>query len=90
VRYQPIMREKEHYEQGGYPMNKLSDFIREKRLDEAMTQQEFAGRLGITNVTLSGIENGKRIGAKTLKILGEYLQMPTKELRRLMLDENNK
>lgn len=76
---------------GGEQMNKLSNFIREKRLDEALTQQQFADIVGITNVTLSNLENGRPVGSKTIKKLSDFTGVPTKTLRRLMNEnEDNK
>jgi transcriptional regulator with XRE-family HTH domain len=71
-------------------MNKLSGFVRERRLDEAMTQQQFSEKIGITSVTLSNLENGKTIGSRTLRILSLYFSVPTKLLRSMMLYEDDK
>lgn len=68
-------------------MNKLGLFIREKRLNLALTQKEFAERLGISNVTLSKIERGGRIGSMVLKLLSKYFSVSTKLLREMMVEK---
>lgn len=68
-------------------MNKLGLFIREKRLNLALTQKEFAERLGISNVTLSKIERGGRIGSMVLKSLSKYFSVSTKLLREMMVEK---
>jgi len=70
-------------------MNELGRYIRNHRLDSAMTQEEFSYKIKVTNVTMSHLENGQRVGAKTLKKLSVYLKLPTKALRRMMLNEDN-
>lgn len=70
-------------------MNKLGTLVRERRKDEAMTQEEFAKVIGLTSVTISNLENGQKVGPKTLKAISAHLGIGTKNLRRLMMDENN-
>ncbi len=71
-------------------INKLAGLVRERRKDEAMTQEEFAKVLGLTSVTISNLENGQHVGPKSLRALSKHLGIGTKQLRRLMLtDEDN-
>ena len=70
-------------------MNKLAVLVRERRKDEALTQEEFAKVLGLTSVTISNLENGQQVGPKVLRALSKHLDIGTKQLRRLMLHENN-
>jgi len=65
-------------------MNELGRVVKEKRKDAAMNQDEFAQALGITSSTVSRVERGEIVGAKTLRALSEYLQIPTRILRSLM------
>jgi len=72
-------------------MNKLAKFIKERRKDEALSQVALANKIGITNVTLSKIENGEKIGSNVMRKLSAYFNIDTRQLRNLMnLDENNK
>jgi len=68
-------------------MNKLGDFIRNKRKNLALTQIEYADKIGITAVTLSKIENGEEIGSNVLKKLAEFTNISPKVLREMMLYE---
>lgn len=68
-------------------MNKLGVYVREKRLNLALTQQEFAERIGISNITLSKIERGGRIGSVVLKLLSKYFSVSTKLLREMMVSK---
>lgn len=61
--------------------------MREKRLNLALTQQEFAERIGISNITLSKIERGGRIGSVVLKLLSKYFSVSTKLLREMMVSK---
>lgn len=65
----------------------LGEFVRNYRLDEAITQEEFANKVKLTNVTISQIENGKEVGSKALKNLSKYFGVSTKELRKMMLEK---
>jgi transcriptional regulator with XRE-family HTH domain len=70
-------------------MNKLSSFVENKRKDLALTQVEYAEKLGISTPTLVNIEGGKKVGMRTLKKLAEYYNLSTKLVRRMMLIEDN-
>ena len=61
--------------------------MREKRLNLALTQQEFAERIGISNITLSKIERRGRIGSVVLKLLSKYFSVSTKLLREMMVSK---
>ena len=69
-------------------MNRLGNFIKQKRLDEALTQQELAEQLGLTSVTISNLENGQKVGSKTLKALSKKFGIETKVLRRMQYENN--
>lgn len=66
-------------------MNKLGHWLKEKRLNSACSQKEYATKLGITDVTLSKVENGEHCGAKTLRKISEFTGVSTKILREMML-----
>ena len=68
-------------------MNKLGRWLKEKRLNSACSQKEYAKGIGITDVTLSKIENGEHCGTKTLRKLNRYTGASTKVLRGMMLFE---
>lgn len=68
-------------------MNKLGDFIREKRLNHAMTQEDYAHKIGITQTTLSKIENGEPIGSNVVRKLATFTNISTKVIREMMLFE---
>ena len=65
-------------------MNELGKFMKNKRNDEAKTQVEYAKQIGITNVTLSKIENGEAIGSNTIRKLSKFYQIDTRNIRNLM------
>lgn len=67
-------------------LNGLSKFVRDKRLDLALTQEEFGSKVGLTNATISRVEKGEVVGPKTLRALGTFFNVPTKTLRRLMYE----
>jgi transcriptional regulator with XRE-family HTH domain len=66
-------------------MNKLGEFVLNKRKNLALTQVEYADRIGITAVTLSKIENGEEIGSNVLRKLSTFLNISPKVLREMML-----
>jgi len=69
-------------------MNQLSKFIKERRKDLALSQIEMAEKIGITNVTLSKLENSNYCGSNTLRKLSAYFHISTRDLRGLMYFEN--
>lgn len=74
-------------------MNQLALRVREERKNRALTQLEFAAAVGLNAITISNIENGKKVGFKVIKSLAKELKLDTSEIRELMLaevtDENN-
>ena len=72
---------------GGEYVNSLSAFVLDKRKDLALTQKEYAKKIGVSYVTLSTIENGKIIGSATLRKLSSYYNISTRVLREMMLLE---
>lgn len=70
-------------------MNKLSKFVKEKRLDLAMTQDDYAFMLKMSKPTLIKIEQGKCVGLQTLKKLNNYYGLSVRLLRRWMIVEDN-
>jgi len=69
-------------------MNKLSNFVKNQRKDMACTQEEYAPMIGISVPTLVKIENGKKVGLATCKKLADIYKLPTKLIRRMMLNED--
>ncbi len=67
--------------------NKLGNFIRNKRLDMAYNQKMLAEKIGITYVSLSKIENGQHCGSCIIRKLAKYFNLPTVEIRKLMLSQ---
>ena len=66
-------------------MNKLGEFMLNKRKNLALTQIEYAEKIGITAVTLSKIENGEEIGSNVLRKLATFTNISPKVLREMML-----
>ncbi len=67
-------------------MNSLGRIVKEKRKDLAMNQVEFARSIGVTSSTISRVERGEIVGAKTLRALSEIFQIPTRTLRGMMYE----
>ncbi len=70
-------------ESGGKWHLTLGGFVREKRLKLGMAQPEFARDVGLTIVTISQVENGKRIGLNVQKKLAKYFEMTPGQIRDL-------
>ena len=68
-------------------MNKLGEWLKEKRLNKAMSQVEYAEKIGISNVTLSKVESGENVGSNVLRKLSVETGVATKMLREMMLFE---
>lgn len=68
-------------------MNKLGEWLKEKRLNKAMSQVEYADKIGISNVTLSKVESGENVGSNVLRKLSIETGVATKMLREMMLFE---
>ena len=68
-------------------MNKLGEWLKEKRLNKAMSQVEYAEKIGISNVTLSKVESGENVGSNVLRKLSIETGVATKMLREMMLFE---
>ena len=66
-------------------MNKLSIMVKEERKNLALTQEQFAKKLNLSNVSICHIENGKEMGSKVIKKLSKYFKLKTKYIRELML-----
>ena len=71
----------------GGSMNKLGEWLKEKRLNKAMSQVEYAEKIGISNVTLSKVESGESVGSNVLRKLSIETGVATKMLREMMLFE---
>jgi transcriptional regulator with XRE-family HTH domain len=65
-------------------MNELAIFMKKKRTEEAKTQVSYANEIGITNITLSKIENGEMIGSNTIRKLSKFYKIDTRDIRNLM------
>ena len=68
-------------------MNKIGYILRKKRLNAAFSQVEYAKQIGITDVTLSKIENGKHFGVRTTRKISKITGIKTAKVRQMMFDE---
>ena len=68
-------------------VNKLAKFVKERRKELALSQEELAGKIGITNITVSRIERGIHIGSRTIRKLSLFLNVDTRTIRNLMLED---
>jgi len=69
-------------------MNELAKKIRERRLEEALSQSDLAQKIGVTSVTVSRVERGISVGSNTIRKLSVFLDLDTRIVRNLMLKEN--
>ena len=69
-------------------MNELAKKIRERRLEEALSQSDLAQKIGVTSVTVSRVERGISVGSNTIRKLSGFLDLDTRIFRKLMLKEN--
>lgn len=67
-------------------MNELGRFVKEKRKDAALNQDEFAREIGVTSSTISRVERGEFVGSKTLRALSHKFQISTRILRSMMYE----
>lgn len=72
----------------GKKMNELAKKIRERRLEEALSQSDLAQKIGVTSVTVSRVERGISVGSNTIRKLSVFLDLDTRIVRNLMLKEN--
>jgi transcriptional regulator with XRE-family HTH domain len=72
----------------GKKMNELAKKIRERRLEEALSQSDLAQKIGVTSVTVSRVERGISVGSNTIRKLSFFLDLDTRIVRNLMLKEN--
>jgi len=72
----------------GKKMNELAKKIRERRLEEALSQSDLAQKIGVTSVTVSRVERGISVGSNTIRKLSGFLDLDTRIVRNLMLKEN--
>lgn len=66
-------------------MNKLGLMVKEERANLALTQEELAKKLRLSNVSVCHVEQGKLVGSKIIKKLAKYFKISTAEIRKLML-----
>lgn len=66
-------------------MNKLGLMVKEERANLALTQEEFAKKLRLSNVSICHVESGKFVGSKIIKKLANHFKISTTEIRKLML-----
>lgn len=65
-------------------------WLKDQRLNLGLTQQELANLLGLTKVTISEFESGKRpAGLNALKKLSDFFGVSIYELRLKMEEQNN-
>ena len=69
---------------GGERMNKLGRFLKERRIDLALSQVGMAKEIGITNITLHKIEKGIHVGSATIRKLALFLNISTRDVRAMM------
>lgn len=70
-------------------MERLSEFVIDYRKKNAMTQTDLARLLGVTEVTISNIENGKiKAGYRTIRAIAMNCKIDLLEV--VKLNENNK
>ena len=69
-------------------MNELAKKIRERRLEEALSQSDLAQKIGVTSVTVSRVERGISVGSNTIRKFSVFLDLDTRIVRNLMLKEN--
>lgn len=69
-------------------MNNLSKFVKDKRQDLAMTQDDYAKLLDVSTPTLIKIEQGQRVGLATVRLLADYYKLEPRHIRRMMLIGN--
>ena len=70
-------------------MERLSEFVIDYRKKNAMTQTDLAHLLGVTEVTISNIENGKiKAGYRTIRAIAMNCKIDLLEV--VKLNENNK
>lgn len=72
----------------GKKMNELAKKIRERRLEEALSQSDLAQKIGVTSVTVSRVERGISVGSNTIRKFSVFLDLDTRIVRNLMLKEN--
>lgn len=68
-------------------MNCLAILVRETRKDLALTQEQMAKKINISNISLCQLENGKEMGSQVIKKCARYFKKTTKEIRSLMLEK---
>lgn len=59
----------------------LAEFLKEERDKKALTQKELSKLIGISEVMISFIENGKRAGRRTLTKLAVFFDVDYLYLR---------
>lgn len=69
-------------------MNNLSKFVKDKRQDLAMTQDDYAKLLDVSTPTLIKIEQGQKVGLATVRLLADYYKLEPRHIRRMMLIGN--
>lgn len=68
---------------------KLSDYLKNARLNKGLTISEFAKVLNITAPTLCNLENGKASpSVTTLNKIAMYFKISNKKVREMLLNEN--
>lgn len=70
-------------------MNKLSTFVKDKRQDLAMTQDDYAKLLDVSTPTLIKIEQGQKVGLATVRLLADYYKLEPRHIRRMMIIGND-
>ena len=66
---------------------KLSECVKEERLNKGLTQKELAKKLKITRESVIRIESGKKIGNATIKKLAKFLKKEIYEVVEMIKEE---
>jgi len=66
---------------------RLSDFVRESRLNNGLSQEQLARKLDLSYVAVSKVENGHGCGMKVLRALSDFTDTPIAKLREMLNED---
>lgn len=68
----------------------FAKWLKEKRLDLGLTQQELAQEMRVSNVLIALLETGKRVpGIKALNKIARYFKVDVVFLREMIKEDTN-
>lgn len=70
-------------------MKKLGNYVKEKRLDLGLSQNEFGDYVGVSYITIHNVETQSKCGLATLRKLSKALDVDTKDLRAMMVQNED-